>query len=358
MKTNQFLSLLFVTLLSTAVFNSCKKDDKDDAPPASTVTATPDAKITGTVKTPSGQIVGSARVSAGTYNTITDQNGVFTLDVYHGTYTLRIETGTGSLFRTELNISVAGGETKNIDPAQSVLTQVGTMAHIPGSYDNIEDIITALGYTSTSITMADLGSTPLLSGYDALFFNCGCQTGNATMDSAKYTNLAAFLVNGGSIYASDYAVQLLTGDGNWKLAAGSNKGLTHDHKNHGGNSVLSTCLTPMLGGLIEDSSLCTSKSGPAGMVTGANVIDPFIVNLLGSSTIDINYDLGSWEVISLHDAPFSPVITDANNNPLAVKSAQFGEDGGIIFYTTFHNEPQGTVSSDVEDILEYFILNL
>jgi hypothetical protein len=54
------------------------------------------------------------------------------------------------------------------------------------------------------------------------------------------------------------------------------------------------------------------------------------------------------------------IINDGNLfGPLALRSDPFSpEYGGIIFYTTFHNETQGTISPDVQKILQYFILNL
>lgn len=33
-------------------------------------------------------------------------------------------------------------------------------------------------------------------------------------------------------------------------------------------------------------------------------------------------------------------------------------NGGNIYFTTFHNEPNGSIGDDMEEMLEYVILNL
>jgi hypothetical protein len=357
-KFNIFLFSLFaVAVLSSALFYGCKKDKTT---PSTTIPLT-DAKISGIVKSPTGQVIGAAKISAGTFNTVSDKNGAFTLKLKHGDYTLNISTGGGSLFKTSIDVSVKEGQELSLDANQTVLLQVGALAYIPGLWDNIESIIIdSLGYTATAISVADLSNYALLSGYDALFLNCGSlEASYDTMDSLKYANLQKYLNNNGSIYASDYAVEFLTGDGNFKQAVHHTK-MPKEHM-HGGNlsGMLSTCINPIAGGFIADSSLCTSKTGPLTMVQAAVILDTNIVNLLGHNTIDVEYNLGSWERINLYSAPFHQMISDSTYGALALRSDPFSSRyGGLIFYTTFHNEAQSDISSDVEKILQYFILNL
>jgi hypothetical protein len=344
------LILAFVVLI---FISSCKKDKDDQTTPGTPAPVT-NSEIRGTIKTPSGKIVGSAKVISGTFQTLTDHNGEFKLNLPEGLNHVIIQTGQGKVFRSELDLNLAAGAVLYLDSAQSVLKQVGTMAYVIGAYDEIQTVIFSMGYNANNLPPADLSNMNALSDYDALFLNCGIFD---AMDSVIYTNLSAFLYAGGSIYASDYSVDILTGDGNWRPASA----VSHTHsgkKGPDGITPMATCMTPELGGFIEDSSLCTSKTGLSTLVTGATINDPAIVNLLGQPTIDIHYDLGAWDVISVCDAPFTPVITDALYGPLAVQSTAFGPTGGIIFYTTFHNHPQGAISTDVRDILQYFILNL
>lgn len=341
--------IIIVTIAAT-VFFGCRKKDQEEI---TQTVQTPNAKITGIVKSPSGQVIGSAKIIAGAYKTTSDKNGLFSLDVYQGSYNLKIQTGSGALFKTELNVSVNAGQTLPLSASQSVLQQTGTLAFIVGAFDNIETIIIdTLGYSATAIQVSDLANYSLISSYSALFFNCGSMT---IMDSLKYTNLLAYVQNHGSIYASDYGVEFLTGDGNWRLAAPAKQNQASSHTGR----TTTACINPILGGFIPDSALCTTYSGNTGLVTNATIYDTDIINLLGKNTMDIYYNLGSWAVINQVGAPFNTIIGHQGYGPLAVKSTSFSNEyGGIIFYTTFHNHYQGNISPDVKNVLQYFILNL
>jgi len=349
-----FISISFIAL--ALLFSQCKKE-KD----AAFVTPVADATINGRVVAPSGKPIGSAEITAGKYATLSDKNGDFSLKVVAGTYKLVIQTGDGHVFRTELDVTVGSMQTIVLPEPDGVLKQVGALAFIPGNYDHIETvIIDSLGYTATALTLNDLSNLSTINAYAALFFNCGLlEMSGITMDSTKYANLHSFLAGNGSIYASDFAVECLTGDGFLRPSLNPNMGRQHHEKT--GSGVVFSCITPQIGGFIEDSSLCTSKSGNVGMINNAHIDDAGIVNLLGKDSLDVFYDLGGWEKISLLDTPFSAAITDNNlgNGVLAAKmDIDYETPGGVIFYTTFHTHPQGAISEDVQKILEYFILNL
>ena len=149
------------------------------------------------------------------------------------------------------------------------------------------------------------------------------------------------------------------------------------------------------------------------MVNNAQIVAQDLIDYLGITTIDIEYDLGAWEVIQLIDLPWEILIQDNTTyGPLAAriyptpspnKSIQRMLDqgwvtichfppgnpanahtitisvnalpahlahgdfigscesvgyGGVIYYTTFHNEIQHNISNDVQHILQYFILNM
>jgi hypothetical protein len=333
---------------------SCKKDSNDQGSGSST----PDAFISGKVHSPSGKTIGSAEIIAGIYKTKSDKNGDFSLPVKAGSYHLVIQTGGGHTFKSIVDVSVTTNQTAHLSYVQGVLTQVGSLAYVPGNWDKIETIIVdSLGYSATQISIADFDNDTLLAGFAAIFINCGAlEMGSDNMDSLRYTNLMNYVQNNGSIYASDFAVECLTGDGYWKPGSAQPK---HTHEFKGGQ-VMMNCINPMIGGFIADSSLCTTKSGNSGMVFNAHITDPNIINVLGKDSLDINYDLGGWEVIHTADLPFTSIIHDNGiYGTLAVKmDIDFETNGGKIFYTTFHNEPQGTLSSDVQNILQYFILDL
>ncbi|HRB40621.1 MAG TPA: hypothetical protein PKX86_07925, partial [Bacteroidia bacterium] len=140
-----------------------------------------------------------------------------------------------------------------------------------------------------------------------------------------------------------------------------NVSASKNQSHEAGYSTMATCLSSEVGGFIPDSALCASKSGAIGLITNALINDPDIVTLLGKDSMDIEYNLGSWEKISHVDIPFTTMIEKNNPGPgpLAVSCDLNGTAfGGRIIYTTFHNHPQGNISTDVKLVLQHFILSL
>lgn len=353
---NKGLSLLIAAALCISS-SGCKKNDDTTEGNSAPI----NASISGKVHSPTGKSIGAAEIIAGNYKTKSDKNGDFSLPVAAGSYQLIIQTGGGNVFKTTVSCSATANQNTALTYTQTKLNQVGDMAYIAGTWDKIETIINdSLGYMAVPITVADLDSSAKIETYDVIFMNCGALNSDH-MDSLRYANLNSFMQNGGSIYASDYAVEFLTGDGYYRQGNSSTQwAFRNNNHTASGLQVLSTCTTADFGGFIQDSSLCTSKIGSSGIIANAHISDANLVVLLGKDSIDIDYNLGSWERIGLLDAPFTSIINDpSTNEPLAATTDFNGNyPGGKIFYTTFHNEAQGVISSDVQNILQYFILNL
>jgi hypothetical protein len=373
-----FLAVIFLTL-------SCSKDD------SSTATAQDTGTITGKLLVKNGsKPVGGALVfvfddNNKIYHTYTQANGDFSLQAPVGQRKLQMQTGGGTNFRTSLQVTVVKDQTLTIDSSLSRLDQVANMAYVAGSYDEIQDIVTGLGYTITQITNADLADYNVVSQYDIIFLNCGAKQGyvNAAMD----TNLANFVTNGGSLYASDWAVAYLTG----------------------GSSNSHDC--GEVGGFIPDDKLCSKNIGASTTITGAQVTDTNLATALGFSALDIEYNLGSWQNVFSYDATYWDVMVSdpVSTQPLMIKTTNFSsgiistpvgnDDGwitichtddsgtpititideadwaaheahgdsvgactntnnsGTIYYTTFHNHASGNIGNSGL-ILEYVILNL
>ncbi len=344
---------------SAMLLTACKKEKHETTPAVPPVVV--DAVITGRVHTPTDVSIGAATITAGIYHTQSDKDGMFTLSVAQGDYTLVIQTGSGHIFKTEIPVSISAKQSIALTEPQTLLTQIKPLAYIVGNYDQIEDIIiTDLGYTATQITVTDLDNLAYIKDFGGMFFNCGVI---GTFDSLTYTNLATYVNNWGSLYASDWAVEYLTGDGHWRVAGGGTfNPLAKNQSHEEAFSLMTTCISPKLGGFLPDSSLCSSKSGSSQTVYHADIYDANLITLLGKDSIDIYYNLGGWEKLSVVDAPFTTIIEDntaAANGPLAVSCDLNGTAvGGKIFYTTFHNHPQGGISTDIKNVLQYFILNL
>lgn len=383
-------SILFLLVTATFFVVSCNKDEA--IPPQSTAIAT--GTITGKVMVKNGQKpVGGALVftfndKSEIYTTHTDANGNFSLKAPIGNRKLQIQTGGGANFRTTIPVTVAKNQSIAIEPALTRLDQVARMAYVVGSYDNIQDIVTSLGYTIEAITSNDLENYSIVSQYDIVFLNCGADRLGSNRPAVDI-NLANFVTNGGSIYASDWSVAYLTGGAY--------------HSNQCGEA----------GGFIPDDKLCTKANGVASTITGAQISNSDLATALGFSTLDIVYDLVAWEKVESYDPTFWDVlVTDpATSKPLMIKTNHFcggtvsegvGVSGGdnwmtichkisatesvtisidasewpehqahgdsigdctnsgncgSIYFTTFHNHASGNIGNTIY-ILEYVILNL
>jgi hypothetical protein len=388
--------VFYAIVISTSLLmiGSCKKDKPDDQIPSDVVTGTIMGKVVaqnGTTPIPMATVF--VDVNGEIFITFTNKQGDFSLEAPAGTHPLYIESGRGKIFRTMTTVTVPESRTTIIPDGTVKLQQAGTLAYIAGAYDNIQDvIINQLGYTADEITIADLDNLSLLQSYSGLFLNCGK---NGLLDANKYSNLLTYVNGGGSIYASDWAVEYLTGDGNFK---------TSSHIAHAGPK---TCVSE-IGGFVDDSLLCTDKVGPTIMLYGCTILPSDIQTYMGVTAINIEYDLGGWEqILDLDSPPWEVLIEDSVYGPLAIRMTFPGVgnkltpkqdwvtichippgnpanahtitvaitalpahlahgdyvgscagNGGTIYYTTFHNAVQGSVSPDMQKMLEYFILNL
>lgn len=388
------LLFIFLVLLSLA---ACRSEADTPAEVAIDNTVKT-GKVTGKVMSQNGvKPIGGASVFTfdekyKIYYTTSDADGNFTLEAPVGTHTFHIQTGNGSNFRTEISATVKNNENLSLDAAQTKLNQVAKIAYVKGSYDKIEDIILSLGYTATEITNNDLTNLTTLAQYDIIFLNCGSRNNystNPALYAAAEANLAVFVANGGSIYASDWDVSYLVG----------------------GTSNTSTC-SPA-GGFVPDSKLCSKNIGTVGNI-GATVNNAGLTTALGFNTLNINYDLAAWQKIITYDPAYWEVLVKetSTNDALMIRTNHFSATGlpttpignaptttfttvcitlpgniqislsvpqaivpylvalgatvgpcsgsansGYIYYTTFHNHASGNIGN-AGVILQYVILNL
>ncbi len=329
------------------------------------------------------------------YITHTDMTGSFVLEAPAGNRHLTIQSGDGSMFRTEMDVVVTEGQTTQVSSQAVNLQQVATLAYIPGTFDKIENILVdSLGYTATSITWSMLSNISNISGYDAIFLNCTSESNMPQVTGPTDITLGDYVANGGSLYVSDWAVRALVGQ----------------HLN-----ASDPCSIERWGGFIADSLLCVRKTGIVSTVSNAPIVSTSLQAYLNKTTIDeIVYNLVAWEKINYLDASFwETMVTDPTGNPLLIRTNEYtnptkgtinignagnsgysqvcvtvaggqhitlsvknadvasllaagatsgtcnNENGaGRIYYTTFHNEPNGLIGPDMKNIQEYVILNL
>lgn len=321
---NLNLLLIFIILLS---FGSCRSDSE----------APNEVKVDNTIKT--GKLSGKVMSQNGTkpiggasiftfddkykiYYTTSDSDGNFTLEAPVGNHTIHIQTGNGSNFRTEIAATVKNNETVNLNVNQTKLNQVAKIAYLEGSFDKIEDIIQTLGYNATLITNADLANINTIAQYDIIFLNCGSRkySTNQSLYPAIDANLAIFVANGGSIYASDWDVSYLVG----------------------GTDYTSNC-SPT-GGFVPDAKLCSNNTGSSGIIP-ATVNNAGLSTALGFNTLNIDFDLGTWQKITNYDPTYWEVLVKetSSNSPLMIRTNHFTATGVPV--TPIGNAPNSTFTT-------------
>ena len=382
--------LLSLLILSVLTFSSCKKEFEKES-------GIKDAgRVTGTITAPNNSTtIPDALIfiddEGEIYHTYTDSNGDFELDAPDGKHTLHVQTGDGSIFRNSTEIEIKEGKIVEINNADLRLTQAASIAYIPGNYDEIEAILTTLGYNATQLTQQDLGNINTLLNYDALFINCAANSSNVTPQACQ--NINSYVLSGNSVYVSDWAVAYLIG---------TNTG---------------NCATPRPGGFIQDNLLCATRSGNAGLVNNCMVNNTSLATYIATSLVDVEFDLGNWEEIqTLDNTLWETLVSSPSGDPLMIRTQVFdttasdypnglssngnngtwvtichippgnpnnpititinsnalqthlnhgdnlgpcsGSASGNILYTAFHNHPGGNNNPQMEDIMEWVILNM
>ena len=276
-----------------------------------------------------------------TLSDTTGSDGAFSIEeVPVGDRVIYVQKGSWLM---TLEAEVSDGETTDLGSVEMSATAEGVtftppdIAVIAGAYDTIEDIITSLGYSYDSITASDLGNSTLIATYEIIFINCGASNiSSLTSTDAEVTNLKDFVEDGSSLYTSDWAY--------WPSElAWPNYIDFYDDDTVNGDAMV----------------------GNAQTIT-AEVSDATLQTVLGTTSVDITYDLGGWVVIDGVSADATTLLQSdgtisispglvTTDEALAV-SFQPTAGSGLVIYTTFHNESQ--ITSDMENILVHYITSL
>ncbi|MBD3372599.1 MAG: hypothetical protein GF403_07790 [Candidatus Coatesbacteria bacterium] len=263
-------------------------------------------------------------VLAADYATTTDASGwyVFEDDLPDGPARLVASKGG---FQAAVDVNVPEDFEDNVELELEIDgSEIGV---IPGDYDEIEAILSDLGYNYTTLGDEDLADWSNLSGLRMLFLNCGSDTSWA-YNTSVIANLRRFVDEGGFLYASDWEWEYI--EAAWPDAVEF---------------------------LNEDGGY--PDQGDVGTVTG-EILRQELEDYLGASTVDIYYDLPYWVVIEDVGAGTETLIQgdvtyyggSLEDSPLMV---DFAYGDGKVGYTTFHNEPQ--LDDTVRTVLVYFIFN-
>jgi hypothetical protein len=281
--------------------------------------------ITGWVTAPSGTVdVAGARVAVDVGGeevwTMSGARGCFRIDVPTGQYELTVSMGRYTA-AADLEVTADALDLGSVplDPAGARL------AVVHGDYDAIGSLLDELGlaYSAYATPEALYGTASALAQYDVVFAACGSlatTTKNNPYTSTQLANVAAYIEGGGTVYASDW-----------------------EH--------------PLVSGATEQALFFTDNPnvGPA-TTLAATLLDRDVIQLIGSDTLDITFDLPQWSVIDDVDLATPLVVAelpDMGEHPLA---AVHHQGDGRLFYTSFHNDAQAT--SQMQAVLLQLILAL
>lgn len=190
--------------------------------------------------------------------------------------------------------------------------------------------------TNVSFGFADLLNDPnLLDNYDIIFLNCGASDGLAN-DPVATANLAAYVADGGILYATDWMYKYLQGsfDGDEYLT------FTQPEKN--GTSLDATAQI-----FNADLLLWLQAQG-----------------ITADAMVEINDFLPSWQMVDTFnpDNVMSWLVADVvyDNVPVAGKPLAFTfqhGDGGV-FYSSFHTHGDDPSQDAIVQLMNYFVFEL
>ncbi|MEM6929690.1 MAG: carboxypeptidase-like regulatory domain-containing protein [Myxococcota bacterium] len=301
--------------------------------------------LKGRVCSPSGfSWVGAAdvRVRGSDRVVQTDSAGSYAIDgLPLGEVTLDITKGSFSATVTV----VVDGETA-VDVGPSCLGGDVSIAVVVGHYDAIQNLLADLGLQYTLVEIEDtvdwLRDPGALSDYDIVFFNCGMRT-DWVMYPEVANHLRDYVLQGGSIYASDRSYQ-----------------------------VIEDVFPDAIDFLGDDGNPLDVARGQRGEYV-ARVVDRDLQAVLGTEVAHIHYDFDNWTIAertrggeALLEAEVlaaAPVPTDPPATQPSVLAVRARVGRGTVVFTSFHNQTQngslaGPPTGDMLRILEDIILSL
>lgn len=339
----------------------------------------------GTVCAPDGdtpiaeaEITAAARDCEGNpVNLVTrsDGRGRFRLDGMAPGLT-RVTVRTGG-FVAHFDVEVIGGVEVPVGQSSKVCldSAASRLAVLSGSYDRVEGLLDDLGFEydlhcgaagNAEGARALLGDPERLAGYRVVFANCASGL-DLALDNpeveALVENLRAFVRNGGSVYASDLAGDLVARawPAHVDIALHTPPQETAD--------VCCVCVTdcPARCAPVESiEPLCperppecppgrgVSGQGSPGTVA-ARVRSAFLRNYLDSDRMQVVFNLGGWAEIAEVAHHVEVLVADEGGRPLMVLFEP-EPGGGRVAYTSFHTHAQAT--RQMEAILRALVFRL
>jgi hypothetical protein len=292
-------------------------------------------------------------------DTFTEADGSFVLDgIPPGTYDLHV--ARGSFTTVLLGVVVSEGETTALDEAACLAPDTVDMTVFTG-HDSVEDVLTRLGYDDFELVETNrsegeddesvpswiveaFGPPGALDDQDILFVNCDAHEWALDRASPAETEAAldalrTFVENGGSIYFSDWAYDLV--------------------------EALYPDAVDWLG---DDSERDDAQRGKQQDFV-ATVVDTDVATALGRDTANLSFDFNRIALAQDLGPTARPLLLadvradDGSGGeetiqqvPVVLEIKPAGEAGGRILFTSFHNGANNTV--DMDDVLRAIVFAL
>lgn len=315
----------------------------------------PSGSVSGRVCAPDGTTwlagaIVSAQTEDGVVQTTTDENGYYTLEGVPAGDDVPVTITKGS-FETVLLVDVPEDGAVTIPEEECAIDQNVMIAVVNGTYDDVKSVLLNVGIDESTITeYASNWATTLLSDYatlsqfDIVLLNCGLNDVPFIADAAgaavMRANLRQFVENGGSVYASDWAYNVVE--------------LTFPEyiDFHG-----------------EDTDPDSAKKGFSTNSIVGSVTDLALATMLGSNQIELHYPLGAWAIMVAVAAQVRVYIRGNapwTNNPFGFSpqgthsnvphTVSFAVGEGKVVYTSFHQEPG--INQQMERVLQLLVFEL
>lgn len=271
--------------------------------------------------------------------TTSDSEGDWQLTgVPPGNYVVHVQAG---VFGRSYHVVLEGGETVTIPEDDCPLQETETkIAVVSGSYDDVGTVLLDVGIPGEQITTYDdvswvpelFGDINVLRTFDIVFINCGASEFEYTSDTTIQANLRQYIQEGGRLYASDWAYD-----------------------------VIETTF-PTYVDFYEDDLTRDSAQVGAEQVQSGVIIDSDLAGALGTSNVTLNYPLGAWAIVQDASSDVNVYIQgnaetfgfETLSNVPHTLSFRVGD--GRVTYSSFHQEPG--INIQQEQILHYLMFML
>ncbi len=201
------------------------------------------------------------------------------------------------------------------------------IAVTPPEYDNMSYVLDHFGYPYTNITVESLWDVTYLEQFNTVFINCAAPPGGGdNLTDPPADQLRMYVEEGGAIYASDWAYEYL--NASWP-------------------------------GMAEYAGKIAPQQDTVG-----EIVDPGLRDYLGQDTVNLTYDLGSWNPIVSVGPDVDVYVTNTvhygdeygyndteHEDVPTVIGFEYGT--GYVLYTSFHEAAQSNLTLR---LMEYLVL--